>query len=163
MAHRGKQNQEKGRMVLSSRYPAEVLAASRDLGVLLNEASSSARHNVMWGHLTEMMNWAHISLFCKKSSAVWAEEAAVAAGVAASSYLEKKRSGSTTDFRLSSLAQLEAAYFCQNIPAHPTGKPTPVIFPQPCFLLLGKPRSSSVCGGLEWSAKIMNALMQMLK
>lgn len=83
MAHRAKQNQGKGRMVLSSRYPAEVLAASRDLGVLLNEASSSAHHDVMWGHLTEMINWAQVSLFWKKSSAVWAEEAAVAAGVAA--------------------------------------------------------------------------------
>lgn len=30
-----------------------------------------------------MMDWAQVSLFWKKSSAAWAEEAAVAAGVAA--------------------------------------------------------------------------------
>lgn len=83
MARRGKQSQEKGRKVLYSRYPAGVLAASRDLGVLLNEASSSARHAMTWGHLTGMMDCAQVSLFWKKSSAAWAEEAAVAAGVAA--------------------------------------------------------------------------------
>lgn len=83
MAHRGKQNQEKGGKVLSSSYPAEVLAASRHLGALLNEASSSACHDVMWGHLAETMSWAQVSLLCKKSSAAWAEEAAAAAGEAA--------------------------------------------------------------------------------
>lgn len=79
MAHQGKQNQEEGKKVLYSTYPADVLASSRDLEVLFTKPSSSTWYDMTWGHLEQMMNWAQIFLFWNKVSAAWTEEAALTA------------------------------------------------------------------------------------